>query len=116
MSLSRNGLAYCSRPSPRSQSATSIAILRRPLPLTPPVWPVPIGLARILQDSTSVQGGFDNWMGGHPMNKRELRGLLDQVKAGGLSRRAFVKRMAAAGLTAPMATQLLALSAVALPP
>jgi len=57
-----------------------------------------------LQDSESVQGGFDNWMGGHPMNERDLRGLLDQVKAGGLSRRSFVKRMAAVGFTAPMAT------------
>src|SRR5712671_2638591 len=53
-------------------------------------------------------------MGGHPMNERDLRGLIDQVKAGGLSRRAFVKRMAAVGFTAPMATQLLALSGVAM--
>jgi peptide/nickel transport system substrate-binding protein len=67
-----------------------------------------------LQDSESVQGGFDNWMGGHPMNERDLRGLLDQVKAGGLSRRSFVKRMAAVGFTAPMATQLLAYAGVAM--
>jgi peptide/nickel transport system substrate-binding protein len=39
---------------------------------------------------------------------------LDQVKAGGLSRRAFVRRMTAVGLTAPMAAQLLALSGVAM--
>jgi peptide/nickel transport system substrate-binding protein len=36
------------------------------------------------------------------------------VKAGGLSRRAFVRRMTAVGLTAPMATQLLAFSGVAM--
>ncbi|MEA2800511.1 MAG: peptide/nickel transport system substrate-binding protein [Rhodospirillaceae bacterium] len=48
------------------------------------------------------------------MNERDLRGLLDQVKAGGLSRRAFVRRMTAVGLTAPMATQLLAFSGVAM--
>ena len=48
------------------------------------------------------------------MNERELRGLLKRVKAGGLSRRAFVRRMAAAGLTAPMATQLLAQAGVAM--
>ena len=48
------------------------------------------------------------------MNERDLRDLLDQVKAGGLSRRAFVRRMAAVGLTAPMATQLLAYSGVAM--
>src|SRR4051812_30333902 len=48
------------------------------------------------------------------MDERGLRGLIDQVKAGGMSRRAFVKRMAAVGLTAPMATQLLALSGVAM--
>jgi len=48
------------------------------------------------------------------MDERDLRGLLDRVKAGGMSRRAFVRRMAAVGLTAPIATQLLALSGVAM--
>ena len=48
------------------------------------------------------------------MGERDLHGLLDQVKAGRMSRRAFVRRMAAVGLTAPMATQLLALSGVAM--
>ncbi len=48
------------------------------------------------------------------MNERELRGLIDQVKTGGMSRRVFVRRMAAVGLTAPMATQLLAFSGVAM--
>ena len=48
------------------------------------------------------------------MDEHELRGLIDQVKAGGLSRRVFVNRMLLAGLTAPMATQLLAISGVAM--
>jgi peptide/nickel transport system substrate-binding protein len=48
------------------------------------------------------------------MNERGLRSLVDKVKAGRLSRRGFIRRLAAAGLTAPMATQLLALSGVAL--
>src|SRR5262245_5321742 len=48
------------------------------------------------------------------MDERDLRGLLDRVKARRLSRRAFVRRMAAVGLTAPMASQLLALSGVAM--
>ena len=48
------------------------------------------------------------------MNERDLRGLIDRVKAGGLSRRGFVRRMAAVGLTAPLATQLLAFSGVAM--
>ncbi len=48
------------------------------------------------------------------MNERDLRGLIDRVKAGAMSRRAFVKRMAAVGLTAPMATQLLAHGGVAM--
>ena len=48
------------------------------------------------------------------MDERDLRGLLHQVKAGRMSRRAFVQRMAVVGLTAPMATQLLALSGVAM--
>jgi len=48
------------------------------------------------------------------MDERGLRGLIDQVKAGGLSRRGFVRQLAAVGLTAPMATQLLAFSGVAM--
>ena len=48
------------------------------------------------------------------MDERGLRGLIDRVKAGGLSRRAFVKRMAVVGLTAPLANQLLAFSGVAM--
>jgi peptide/nickel transport system substrate-binding protein len=48
------------------------------------------------------------------MDERDLRGLIDQVKAGDMSRRAFAKRMMAVGVTAPMASQLLALSGVAM--
>jgi peptide/nickel transport system substrate-binding protein len=48
------------------------------------------------------------------MNERELRTLIARMKSGGLSRRVFINRMMAAGLTAPMATQLLALSGVAM--
>jgi len=48
------------------------------------------------------------------MNERELRGLIGRVKTGRLSRRGFVQRMMAVGLTAPMATQLLAISGVAM--
>ncbi|MBS0222418.1 MAG: peptide ABC transporter substrate-binding protein [Proteobacteria bacterium] len=48
------------------------------------------------------------------MNERELRRLIDDVKSGGLSRRGFVQKMIAVGLTAPLATQLLAFSGVAM--
>jgi peptide/nickel transport system substrate-binding protein len=48
------------------------------------------------------------------MNERELRGLIDKVKHGRLSRRRFVQKMAVVGLTAPMASQLLAISGVAM--
>jgi len=48
------------------------------------------------------------------MNERELRGLIGQVKAGALSRRAFVQRMMAMGLAAPLATQLLVHAGVAM--
>ena len=47
------------------------------------------------------------------MNERELRGLIARVKDGGLSRRAFVQKMIALGLTAPMATQMLDFCGVA---
>jgi peptide/nickel transport system substrate-binding protein len=42
------------------------------------------------------------------MTERELRRLIASVKAGQVSRRAFVRRMVGFGLTAPLATQLLA--------
>jgi peptide/nickel transport system substrate-binding protein len=41
------------------------------------------------------------------MDEQALRGLIAQVKVGKLSRRAFVQRMLAVGLTAPMASQML---------
>ena len=47
------------------------------------------------------------------MDDRDLEGMIDKVKRGRLSRRGFVERMLAVGLTAPMATQLLALGGVA---
>ena len=42
------------------------------------------------------------------MNERELRELITAVKAGRVSRRAFVRKMVGLGLAAPFATQLLA--------
>jgi peptide/nickel transport system substrate-binding protein len=48
------------------------------------------------------------------MGMRDLRGMIDSVKHGRLSRRGFIRRMAAIGLTAPMATQLLAMGGVAM--
>jgi peptide/nickel transport system substrate-binding protein len=48
------------------------------------------------------------------MQERELRNLIGDVKTGQLSRRAFVQRMIAVGLTAPMAGMMLAQSGVAM--
>ena len=47
------------------------------------------------------------------MDARDLQSIIGRVKQGRLSRRGFVRRMVAAGLTAPMATQLLAIGGVA---
>ncbi|MCX8133140.1 MAG: peptide ABC transporter substrate-binding protein [Roseococcus sp.] len=47
------------------------------------------------------------------MTEETLRDLIGRVKRGSLSRRGFVKRVAALGLTAPMATQLLAVTGAA---
>jgi peptide/nickel transport system substrate-binding protein len=47
------------------------------------------------------------------MQERELRGLIAQVKDGKLSRRAFVRRLAAVGVAAPVAGMMLARSGVA---
>jgi peptide/nickel transport system substrate-binding protein len=48
------------------------------------------------------------------MEPQELKGIIGQVKRGRMSRRAFINRMLAVGLTAPMATQLLAIGGVAM--
>src|SRR6516225_8845158 len=47
------------------------------------------------------------------MTERELRKLVASVKAGRMSRRAFVRKMVGFGLTAPLATQLLAHAGIA---
>jgi len=47
------------------------------------------------------------------MDEHEIRKLLEQVKAGRVSRRSFVQTMVGLGLTAPMAAQLLPVSRVA---
>ncbi len=47
------------------------------------------------------------------MDERALRGLIEKVKDGKVSRRAFVRRMVALGLTAPMASQMLDFCGVA---
>jgi peptide/nickel transport system substrate-binding protein len=48
------------------------------------------------------------------MNEHELRRLVADVKDGALSRRAFVRKLAAFGLAAPVATQMLAWNGVAM--
>ena len=48
------------------------------------------------------------------MEERELRDLIADVKTGQLSRRAFVQRMIAAGLSAPIAGMMLSQSGVAM--
>src|ERR1700757_4321192 len=47
------------------------------------------------------------------MNEQDLRGLIEDVRHGRLSRRAFTQAMIAVGLTAPIASQVLAYSSVA---
>ncbi|HEY7580331.1 MAG TPA: peptide ABC transporter substrate-binding protein [Acetobacteraceae bacterium] len=47
------------------------------------------------------------------MNEQDLRGLIEDVRRGKLSRRGFTRMMVGLGLTAPMATQMLAFSGVA---
>ena len=47
------------------------------------------------------------------MDEQQLHHLIATVKAGRLSRRAFVRRMVALGLTAPLATQMLSYAGIA---
>ena len=51
-----------------------------------------------------------------PMNERDSRDLIAAVKAGRVSRRTFVHMMVGLGLTAPLATRLLAHSGFAQTP
>ena len=44
----------------------------------------------------------------------ELRSMIDEVKDGRMDRRGFIQRMIGFGLTAPMATQILAIGGVAM--
>lgn len=48
------------------------------------------------------------------MFDNNLRGMIDDVRDGRMDRRAFVKRMIAVGLTAPLANQILAIGGVAM--
>ncbi|MGH6778035.1 MAG: peptide ABC transporter substrate-binding protein [Bradyrhizobium sp.] len=48
------------------------------------------------------------------MNEHDIRNMITEVKAGHLSRRAFVQRMIAVGLTAPMAGMMLSHSGAAM--
>jgi peptide/nickel transport system substrate-binding protein len=52
-------------------------------------------------------------MGG-AMNERELRGVIEEVRRGNLSRRGFTRMMVGLGLTAPLAAQMLASSGIAM--
>jgi len=47
------------------------------------------------------------------MNERQLRSLIDEVKAGKLPRRGFIQQMVGLGLTAPMASMMLLHAGVA---
>ncbi len=47
------------------------------------------------------------------MQERELRHLIEEVRAGALPRRSFIQQMVGLGLTAPMASMLLMHAGVA---
>ncbi|WP_089176876.1 peptide ABC transporter substrate-binding protein [Bosea sp. AS-1] len=48
------------------------------------------------------------------MNEQQIRGLVADVKGGTLSRRSFIRKLAALGITAPIASQILAWNDVAM--
>ena len=48
------------------------------------------------------------------MRSQEIRGLIADVKTGALSRRSFMRKMAAVGIVAPIASQILAWNGVAM--
>ena len=48
------------------------------------------------------------------MDERKLSSLIENVKDGAISRRSFIRRLAAVGITAPIASQILAWNDVAM--
>src|SRR5690606_33497085 len=48
------------------------------------------------------------------MTSQYIQGMVQNVKEGGLSRRSFIQKMAALGITAPIATQILSWNDVAM--
>ncbi|MGO4170694.1 peptide ABC transporter substrate-binding protein [Bosea sp. TAF32] len=48
------------------------------------------------------------------MNEQEIRGMVADVKGGALSRRSFIQKMAAVGIAAPIASQILVWNGVAM--
>src|SRR6478609_11727727 len=48
------------------------------------------------------------------MNSQDIQGMVNNLKEGRLSRRSFIQRMAAVGITAPIASQILAWNGVAM--
>jgi peptide/nickel transport system substrate-binding protein len=48
------------------------------------------------------------------MNEHDMRGLVADVKEGTLSRRSFIRKMAAVGIAAPLASQILVWNDVAM--
>jgi peptide/nickel transport system substrate-binding protein len=62
---------------------------------------------------TVIDPAHGRILGERTMNEQDLHRLVGEVKTGRLSRRGFIHRMAALGLAAPLATQLLALGGVA---
>jgi peptide/nickel transport system substrate-binding protein len=52
--------------------------------------------------------------GGHPMDENEIRKAIAEVKHGTLSRRSFIQAMAAVGIAAPVASQILLWNDVAM--
>ena len=73
-------------------------------PMVPPLFAAP----------TAGAGAQRYTSGGEKMNGDRLQSMIDRVKAGRLSRRGFIRRMAVLGLSAPMANQLLAVGGVAM--
>ena len=61
-----------------------------------------------------MRGASRRLIKGLHMDEQKLRDLIAKVSAGKLSRRDFVRRMVALGLTAPMASQMLSFSGVAM--
>ena len=101
------GRKFCSTDSQNTVCTHTVAVDARPIQCAIYRQPKLGGRAAVACIHTGTRRGTT-------MLDKELRSMIGDVKDGRMDRRAFIRRLAAVGLTAPMANQMLAIGGVAM--